>query len=423
MIIKLSTTQYLKVWFFFVFATSFVISNTVKGTTPAFIFSILSLPFVYFVSGGNKKREFFRLLIQLIGIYFFLLSLSQIFLSLSNLPNYSDLVLISSEKRLILRSSLFTQSVYIVCSWLTFSFVKTYYKENIHLKYLMWAISLLVIYGFYLWFYYIFIGGNGDFISNREFADGLIMPAQFQQILIGSFPLMRFVSLSMEPSMYVFTILPYYVYLISIEHKKIAFFILISLFLTFSGTFVFGMIIYAIALVTMTRQKRYLIYIVVAIILVTGVYLLVGPARELINNIVVNKLLQESDSGLDRFQSFYKHIVFFFSLPMPLMLFGVGFGFIRSPELLSTLLVNSGIIGFLLFFCLLLYPVYKLNNDCKENIGLKCALILIVFMLITSVSEYSYPSIWVMLGIAYNRLKNQENLDIVNKEKVLEQHS
>lgn len=403
MVIKLSITNYFKVWLLFVFITSFVLSNVIKGTTLAFIFSILSLPYALLVS-KKKRVNFIKIICSFLVVYAVVIVLSQIFLTISNVPDYSNLVLISDDKDLVLRNSLFTQSLYLLCSWITFAFVAVYFNRDIHIKFLIWSLIAFIGYGFYLWLYYIITNENGDFISNREFAGGLIMPSQFQQIVIGGLPFARFVSLTMEPSMYVFTILPYYVYLSSLGYKKISNFILLSLLLTFSGTFVFGMIVYMITLVIITRQKQYILYSAVAIVVALFAYISIGLVRDIVNEIVISKLLQESDSGLDRFQSFYKHMVFFFDLPVLLMLFGVGFGFIRSPEFLSTILVNSGIVGFLLFFGVLLFPVYKLDNASRENIGLKCALILIAFMLITSVSEYSYPSIWVLAGIAYNKL-------------------
>lgn len=403
--LTLSPSRYLTWWLFTIFISSFVVSNTVKGTTPAFLFSAVSIPYLFLFNSKNYI-QFFKLLGYSSFIYLLTQIASQSFVLIYNIPDFSNLVLISNESRSAFRSSLFSQSLYLICSLITFVYVINFYRCNVHDRYISISVICVVIYGFYLWVFFVLFDQNGDFISNREYAGGLINPSQFQTITISGINLSRFVSLTMEPSMYVFTVLPYFIYLLHLGYRKTAIFIFVSLILTFSGTFAVGMVVYALTLMVFSMSKRLVLYYTIGAFVFIIAFLSSGLLREIVNNVLISKLLQESDSGLDRFQSFYKHMVFFIDLPLPLMISGMGFGFIRSPELFSTLLVNTGFVGFGLFFLVMLYPVFKLpNNNDQSIIGLKCALVVTCFMLLTSVSEYSYPSIWVMAGIAYSKLK------------------
>ena len=53
------------------------------------------------------------------------------------------------------------------------------------------------------------------------------------------------------------------------------------------------------------------------------------------------------------------------------------------------------------------YPIIKLKRNNRNN-GLKLALIVTLIMGMVSVPEYSYLSMWMMLGIAYNSVSYQK---------------
>ncbi len=400
MTIKLNIKEYLSIWIFFVFTTSFVLSNDLKGTTPAFIMSLLSFPLVLFMS--KKSRLTYLYFISLLTIpYVTLQIISQILLFFINVPDFSSLILVSNDTNIYFRNSLFTQSIYLICSFLLFVFVIVFYDKERHEKYLIWSIFFFVSVGFIFWIFYVLFGYNGDFISNREYSGGLVNPGQFQPIVVGGLWMSRFVSLTGEPSMYVYSMLPYFIYMIHSEHKKTTIYLFVSLLLTLSGTFITGMLFYVISLFIFSFKRKLFLYLIIFLATTSIIFVVSSLFRDIIYEILLSKLLQESDSGLDRFISMYKHVSYFFNLPFVIWLTGMGFGFIRSPDMFSTLLVNTGAIGFVLFSMLILYPLFALGGNSKHDVGIKCGLFTTYFIMMISVSEYSYPSLWLFVGIAY----------------------
>ena len=424
MIVQFNIKKFLSLWIFFVFTTSFVISNSFKGTTPAFIFSLVSFPLVLLASKRHRGLYLYSL-VFLIVPYLILQLFSQTSFAFSSVSDFRNLILVSDDVNPFTRSSLLTQSIYLLCSFLLFVFVIIFYDKRLHEKYLVMSLNVFVSVGLIFWIFFILFGYNGDFISNREYSDGLINPGQFQPILLGNIWISRFVSLTGEPSMYVFSILPYLIYTNHLGYKKTALYILMSLLLTLSGTFITGMCFYVISLFMFSFKKRLLLYSVVAITLILLLFIVSSAFRIIIYEVLISKLLQESDSGLDRFLSIFNHLSFYFNLPFPLMLFGMGFGFIRSPDMFSTLLVNTGITGFILFSTLLLYPVFALKNSLKEDVGVKCGLFTTYFIMMISVSEYSYPSLWLFVGISYlntpliKRLRLKRVYVYINSVKIM----
>jgi hypothetical protein len=123
--------------------------------------------------------------------------------------------------------------------------------------------------------------------------------------------------------------------------------------------------------------------------------------------IVEDKVTAESQSGAARLGSFLTGWEYFLDLPVANQLFGIGYGYIRSTNLLSTLLVNLGILGFLLTTLLFIYPAIKLGRTERE-VGIKASLIVTFVVMIASKPSFSFLSIWLFLGIAYNEIKKRD---------------
>ena len=390
----------MSVWLYFVFITSFVVTNTVKGTTPAFLLAFGSLLIPLFIR-GVKARNFVARFSGVLGAFVLLTLLSQVVLVITpRLPSPDDLVLISHEARMLLRSSLLTQSLYLIPSFLLFAFVWTYFSPK-HYRHLQLALLLFVLFGFYKWFFFLLFGDSGDFISNRTFGDDLLNPAQFQTLWLLGIPLSRFVSMTGEPSMYVFSVLPFCIYFFYRRSYLTASVLLLSLMLTFSGTFVMGLCLWALSHLAFSRYRlKTFVPVLVSLVLLAG--LLPGEILSyFVKEALVDKLSQNSVSGLDRAANFFNHATYFLDAPFLVKWVGVGFGTVRSTEMFSTLLVNTGLIGFGLFTALFAYPVLRLSD---RETGLKISIIVTYFIMLISVSEYSYPALWLLLGMAYNKL-------------------
>src|SRR5699024_3619262 len=121
----------------------------------------------------------------------------------------------------------------------------------------------------------------------------------------------------------------------------------------------------------------------------------------IVNKLIIQKLSAESVSGMTRLDNFISSVLFWLDAPLPTQLFGLGFGYVRSTDLFSTLLVNNGLVGLAIMVIAFGYPILALGTSTKQ-FGLRCALSVIVVSLFTSIPEFAYLSIWLFLGIAYN---------------------
>ncbi|MGQ3058007.1 MAG: hypothetical protein ACT6T0_12545, partial [Nevskia sp.] len=158
----------------------------------------------------------------------------------------------------------------------------------------------------------------------------------------------------------------------------------------------------------LTRSFKPLVYLTV-VSAIAGAALF--PLVEAILRETAAKLALESFSGQDRLSSFLLHMTYWLEAPAHIQLFGLGFGAIRSPDFLSTLLVNTGLIGFAAFSVLFLLPAARLGRS-DEHVAIRCALVSLYFMFLTTVAEYSYAIPWIVLGIAYKELAAQSKIPV-----------
>lgn len=122
--------------------------------------------------------------------------------------------------------------------------------------------------------------------------------------------------------------------------------------------------------------------------------------------LIEDKVTAENPSGAGRLAAFLRSWEYYLDLPLANQLFGVGYGYIRSNDLLSTSLVNLGIIGFLLITCIFIYPAVKLGRTQRE-VGIKASLIVIFVTMIFSKPNFGFLSIFLFLGIAYNEINKR----------------
>ena len=122
---------------------------------------------------------------------------------------------------------------------------------------------------------------------------------------------------------------------------------------------------------------------------------------EFIDNMIVAKVYMENTSGDERGSNFIEAILVFINSPLPIELFGWGWGTIRSTDFFSTILINGGIVGFILWTFAVLYPCKGKVISYKMD-GLKAILLIEYLVMMVSVSEFSYLFYWMYLGISYN---------------------
>ncbi len=409
---------YFAFWSLFLPITSFLLIPSIQGTTPAYILALLAIPFAALIKSFARTKYIKN--ISVILLVFILLNTISQFGLVFSVPNFANLTLIDPEDNtLIFRSSMFTQTIYLLASISTFCFVKNFYKKQWD-KFIFLGSLLLAAYGFYEFLYFLIFHTNGDFISNRTFQLGnfLISGSSFQVMTLGFLRIMRLKSLTGEPSMYAFTILPFWIFAIH-QNKTFTHIILfMTLILSTSATAMTGIMIYGITQTFYLRtfyfnKKKTLLFGFLFSIIFILIAKNIDFSIDTFNQLFVNKVTVSDTSGTVRYSSFEANISFFCSASIINQLFGIGFGYIRSMDMFSTLLINNGIVGLLIFTSMFFYPIIKLKNTDK-NIGLKSAIIVIYTTMMISVPEYSYLIIWLFLGIAYNQLFYQ------NKQQITE---
>lgn len=393
--------------------TSFLLIPSIQGTTPAYILALLAIPLVTLIKSIGRKK-YIKDISIIISLFVLLNTISQFGLIFS-IPNFGNLTLIDADDdTLILRGSMFTQSIYFLASVSTFCFVKSFYRNRYN-KFIFLGSLLLALYGIYEFLYFLMFNNNGDFISNRSFQSGnfLVSGSSFQILALGFLRIMRLKSLTGEPSMYAFTILPFWIFAIHENKSFTQIILLITLVLSTSTTAIIGIMTYVITQIFYLKtyyfnRKKILsfcfVFSIIFILITTNIDFCINA----FNQLFVNKVTANDTSGIVRRGSFEANISFFCSASIINQLFGIGFGYIRSMDLFSTLLVNNGIIGVAIFTSLFFYPIIKLKNTDK-NIGLKSAIIVIYVTMMISVPEYSYLIIWLFLGIAYNQINFQKS--------------
>jgi hypothetical protein len=395
---------YFNCWAIVLPITTFLVFPSVQGTTPAYLFALTSI-FVVIAVSRHKGQQYLRDLLVFFTIFVAINSSSQLFLSINQINDFGDLILVNkNDSTFLLRSSLFTQSIYLIAAISTFYFVKHFYHGGWDRAIYIGA-SFLALYGIYEVIYFLIFNENGDFLSNRFFSDGHEDNKGFsiQYLDLGILTIQRLKSLTSEASTYAFTILPFWIYAVHQKKTKTHILLFISLVLTTSATAVLGIFIYFILRVHYYGIKDKFNLSLIAF-MIMGIII----GREVVFNffkrMIWDKITLNHSSGVARFDSFYNSIEFFWDLAFINQLFGLGFGYIRSVDMFSTLLVNNGYIGFLLFTFLFIYPVIVLKKGNIE-IGLKCSIIIVYITMMISVPEFSYLSSWLFLGMAYKKMK------------------
>lgn len=394
--------KYLSFWLILFFVTSVVVFPAVKGTTPAYLLALASFPFALSLSRYKSQVYLTRLCIALL-LVFILSFLSQfvVWLSQDRFPPEEDLIFISNETSFLLRSSFFTQHLYLFVGLLAFAFVYVYYQEEKHDRYMYAGALLLVAYGCYEELYFLATGTYGDVLSNRVFGeDG--SGSLLQSITIAGLTLQRFKSLTGEPSMYAFSIFPVFIFAYFYGKKPMIYVLLFSLALTFSTTFFLGLFVLLTGRFFQRGIRDRLVFFTLLAAVVVVIFFL-PTLLELFDEMVWQKLKATNLSGMQRTEFFANHMRFFIGLPLEAQLTGIGFGVVRSTDFFSTLLVNNGIIGFIVFTSFFLYPALKLKKGVRQS-ALRYSVVFLYLSMMIAVPEFSYLAVWLFLGLAYNQL-------------------
>jgi len=381
---------------------SFVISNIIKGLTLFNVLVITNLIFDIFIF---KKYTYEKVLKPFI-VFFFLFVAYQLLEQLGNLifiPDFQNLTLISSESinKFIFRKSLFTQSLYLFVDILFFFYILYFLrtqKEKIF-KLSFFAISLFILYGFIEVIGFLITGHYIDFISNRitgvDYNYGLL-----QSINIGGIAIQRMKSLAGEPSMFAFTVLPFFILSTYLKKYFFASISLFALLISTSGTAVIGILLFLLIDLLLMRKAFKISFLIISLILLVGIikYDIILSLYQFFEA----KIALSSLSGVQRYGSFISHFNFWLHSDLFHFLFGYGFGYVRSTDGLSTILVNIGLFGFLAYIIFFFYPFIVIQNKSLFMKGLFVTTLVVFIVILISVSEFFYPHIWLFNAFAWN---------------------
>jgi hypothetical protein len=390
-----------------------ILLTPVQGTTPATIL-ILMAPAIL-VSGNVRYIKVMTFVIGFVLLYGLGMALS---LSgyLIDEPDLSSVVVIRDIYIYgWMRQSNLTQGLYLMIPAMFTYFTYKYYQESF-LKFAFYGILALAFYGFYEFIYFAIYRENGDFLSNRNFGDltaasagagdgeaGFATGSLLQISNLFGPGFMRLKSLVGEPSMYALTVTPFVVYAFARRWWLIFAILMLSLVLGSSSTAIIGLGVGMGYFFLRTHQSA-AVYVLASVIIVALLYYTSIDVQDRLDALIFQKL--DSGSGGQRITSFINHAAVAFDGNILRTLFGIGFGTVRSTDMLSNLLANVGVVGLLAYSAVLLAPILLLKR-MGDTDAIVAALLSIFVMEMVAVAEYAYLPPWFMVALGYARIRQQ----------------
>lgn len=382
---------------------SFVITNLIKGLTVFNFFSILLLLKETFFIFYKKNKNLLKSFSIALAVYFAYFIVAQFGILIFNDRISQDIILISNESlnQFSFRKSFFTQSLYLIIVIFFYLKMLVFLRENGKEKviniafFTMW---IFIIYGYFEFFMYLFTGNNADYISNRiageDFQVGL-----FQTITLAGKSIQRMKSLSGEPSMYAYTLLPFFILSIYTKRKLFTVVSFVTLLLTTSTSAVLGLLIYFIFDLIYRKNRLFKIFIFGILFLILG--FIFSDIIFSMYTMVEVKLSLGNESGFVRFSNIINHFEAWNNANLINWIFGYGFGYVRSTEGLTTLLFNIGLLGTFLYCMFFILPYFMIKNKNTYIVGLFIANFVLLIIILISVSEFYYPHIWIFNALLW----------------------
>jgi hypothetical protein len=397
--------RYVNILMLFFPLTAFLLIPVIPGTT---IITVMAGLMFFLIPLSTFKEEKGMFMLEL-G-YFFAVVLTLSFCSqfinlVSHLKLSSNLILINRNDftKTFYRTSHLTQSLSLIVGFIIYAYVKYFSTERI-ITYIYWGIRLLCFYGLYEFVFYLLTGQSGDFVVNRTFGDGEKSASLFQTVNLGGLSLLRFKGYTGEPSMFVFTVFPFWVLSFALKRKFDTYLILGCLLLSFSTTAYMCIIMFSCFWFVYKRQFQIFYYICIFIVFICLI-LQLDRFQHLLDSIYnfvfAGKISGNAASGRDRSNGFVNHVSYWASLNSLSQAFGIGFGYVRSTDFFSTIIVNNGLIGFLIFTWFVLRNLWLKISVPLLSVCYKLGLALVYIIMMASVPEFAYPSLWIYIALGF----------------------
>jgi hypothetical protein len=394
------------VWCVVMPVTGTLLIPSIQGTIPAYMMAFLSVLFVFSrIQRGEISESVSRYAKSALGIFLiwlFFLVASQIGLMISNRHDFSGVNMIDAgDSKIIFRTSLFTQSLYLAACVLIALYFRCFFKES-WMRYVFYGGYFLAGYGIYEWTYFLVFHQAGDFLVNRTFGESDHTASWSQGISFGSLHLLRIKSTLGEPTFFAGAVLPYL--FLALDYRKVSLscmLIFTALFSTSTACYIgLAACLFIKSFWTGRIKVSYLVMLFLVGAFLAGIATLFPDTFD---NLFVQKFSGDNDSGKIRLEGITAVHDLLGTFSIPNWLFGIGFGYTYLSVFLG-LLVNTGIVGLIVFLAFLLRPILFLPIQPKSE-GLKLGLLAITILFSLSLSEMFLPTTWMFLGLCYRRLE------------------
>jgi hypothetical protein len=397
-------TRYVNFLMLFFPITAFLLVPVVPGTTIITVLAGLMFFVIPLSTLKENKYLFYRDLFYFLCVVAVLSFCSQFINLVTNLKLIKPLILINRNDftKTFYRKSHLTQTLPLLVGFVIYAYVKYFSTEKI-IDYIYWGLRLLCLYGLYEFCFYVLTGQNGDFMVNRTFGDGEKSGSLFQTVNLGGISMMRIKGYTGEPSMFVFTVFPFWVLTFGLKRTFDKFLLLGCLILTFSTTAYACMILFGGFWILYRRQFQLFYYLSIGVVVLCFVLQLdmFKHLLDSIYNFVFAGKLESSASARDRSNGFTNHLAYWASLNGFSQAFGIGFGYVRSTDFFSTIIVNNGLVGIIVFTIFVLKNLWLKISDELVSICYKAGLFLVYLIMMATVPEFAYPSLWIYIALGY----------------------
>jgi hypothetical protein len=392
--------------------TSFLLVPSVQGTIPAYLLAFVSAFFVIVSRNGGlqniQRNRYINRALLVAGIWLLLLCGSQLGHLVSNRYDFGDIFLNSpSDTRVVLRSVLFTQSLYLAACVCIALFFRFFFRAE-WIRYVLWGGWLLAIYGIYEWLFFLIFQQSGDFLGNRTYGEEMHTGSWSQVIQLGSLNLLRIKSTFGEPSFFSAAVIPYLFLALENKRKWLSAALLFCIVFSTSTSSYFGLafalIIYCFA--QGISQRKLSLSIALIILLFAGtVVTLYYAFPDTYDSMFTAKLNGENDSGQIHQETMQAMNDTEKTFTVMNRLFGIGFGYFYG-SVFNVVLINTGWIGMTIYLYAFLKPTIFLRAG-NGGLALKVGVATLFFLYYINVSELFLPTTWMFLGLAYWRLDQQ----------------
>lgn len=381
--------------------TSFVLIPAVQGTTVITVLSFLMFMLVVALPAGANKWAFIKELFIFLIVFAFFSVISQFLNLIDNVQLNKKLLLVNSGQYLddFYRSSHLTQALYLTVAYIIYLAVKYFATDSV-IKYVYWGLRLLCIYGLYEVFFYFATGMKGDFITNRQFGEN--SASLVQTAPIPGLRLIRMKSLTGEPSMFAFSVFPFWALAYGLKRKFDRNLLFCCLLLTFSTTAYGAMVLFQFSWFLYKKKYKQIIYVLIGLFVILAalqVDAVSEKSSSIYDSVFGNKL--DSGSGRSRSGKIENHFGFWLQLNAWSRAFGIGFGYIRSTDFFTTILVNNGWLGLLTFSGFFFYNRLLKATSGDLAFAYYAGLIILFLIMMASVPEFAYPSLWIYLALSF----------------------